>query len=159
DPFCFGVGSLLARDVGETERLCLPAPSAFSLACARLGWALQETSLTSLCGRPLERLALLLQPGSRLLALSADETTPGAFAAFLTARGFGPSRLHMLEALGGPRERRRETTAAAFDFADVQPLNLVGVELAAGPGARIIPLACGLPDEAFEHDGQITKRE
>ncbi|CAN7325542.1 precorrin-6y C5,15-methyltransferase (decarboxylating) subunit CbiE [Phenylobacterium sp. LjRoot225] len=159
DPFCFGVGALLARHVAETERLCLPAPSAFALACARLGWSAQESSQVSLCGRPLEPLAPLLQPGRRLMVLSADESTPAALAAYLAERGFGPSRLHVLEALGGPHERRRATTAAAFDLADIQPLNLVAVEVAAGPGARIIPLACGLPDEAFEHDGLITKRE
>ena len=159
DPFCFGVGALLSRHVVERERICLPAPSAFALACARLGWAAQETSQVSLCGRPLEPLAPLLQPGRRLLALSADATTPAALAAYLTTRGFGPSRLHVLEALGGRNERHRSIGAAAFDLADVQPLNLVGVEVAAGPGARVIALACGLPDAAFEHDGQITKRE
>lgn len=159
DPFCFGVGVLLARHVAETERLCLPAPSAFALACARLGWSAQETSQISLCGRPLEPLAPLLQPGRRLLVLSADETTPSALAAYLAGRGFGPSRLHVLEALGGPKERRRVVSAAAFELADIQPLNLVGVEVVAAPGARVIPLASGLPDEAFEHDGQITKRE
>ncbi len=159
DPFCFGVGVTLARHVAQDELFCLPAPSAFALACARLGWAAQDTAQVSLCGRPLEPLAPLLQPNRRLLALSADETTPAQLAAYLAARGFGSSTLHVLEALGGPKERRRSTTAAAFDLADVQPLNLVGIEVVAGPGARVIPLACGLPDEAFEHDGQITKRE
>jgi precorrin-6Y C5,15-methyltransferase (decarboxylating) len=159
DPFCFGVGALLARHVAETEWICLPAPSAFALACARLSWSAQETSQVSLCGRPLATLAPLLQPGRRLLVLSADAVTPAALAGYLAGRGFGPSRLQVLEALGGPNERRRAATAAAFDLADVQSLNLVGVEVAAGPGARIIPLACGLPDAAFEHDGLITKRE
>ena len=159
DPFCFGVGVTLARHVPAAERLCLPAPSAFALACARLGWSAQETSHISLCGRPLEALAPLLQPNRRVLALSADETTPAALAAYLSARGLGSSRLHVLEALGGPRERRRSTAAATFDFDDVQPLNLVAIEVVAERGARVIPLACGLPDDAFEHDGQITKRE
>lgn len=159
DPFCFGVGVTLVRHVAPDELLCLPAPSAIALACARLCWAAQDTTQVSLCGRPLELLAPLLQPNRRLLALSADETTPAALAAYLVARGFGLSRLHVLEALGGPRERRRSTTAAAFDLAEIQPLNLVGIEVVAGPDARVIPLACGLSDEAFEHDGQITKRE
>lgn len=159
DPFCFGIGVTLARHADKGEWLCLPAPSAFALACARLGWAAQEISQVSVCGRPLEPLAPLLQPGRRLLALSADETTPRTLAAYLTGRGFGPSRLHVLEALGGPHERRRAVTADAFDLAEIHPLNLTGVEVMAGPGAQIVPLACGLPDEAFEHDGQITKRE
>ncbi len=159
DPFWFGVGSLLARDVPAEERLCLPAPSAFSLACARLGWALQEVATISFCGRPLAALAPLLQPGARILALSADAGTPAATAALLRDRGFGPTALHVLEALGGPRERIRSTTAQDFAANEIAALNLIALEVAAGPGARVIPLAPGLPDDAFEHDGQITKRE
>jgi len=159
DPFCFGVGAVLAREVDAAERLCLPAPSAFALACARLGWAAQDLSLLSLCGRPMELLARELQPGRRLLVLSADETTPAALAGYLSGRGFGPSALHVLEALGGAGERCRTTSADAFDLPGIQRLNLVAVEVAAGPDPQIIPLASGLPDDAFEHDGQITKRE
>jgi precorrin-6Y C5,15-methyltransferase (decarboxylating) len=158
DPFCYGVGTKLLRHVTPEETLCLPAPSAFSLACARLGWSLQDTGTITFCGRPIEPIAPLLQPGARLLAFSADATTPAAVAALLRRRGFGKSVFHVLEALGGPRERVRTTTAAAFDF-EVDALNLTGIEVVAGPEAQIIPLASGLADEAFEHDGQITKRE
>jgi len=159
DPFCYGVGTKLLRHVPAEETLCLPAPSAFSLACARLGWALQETATISFCGRPIEPIAPLLQPGARILALSADAATPSGLAAYLRSHGFGPSTLHLLEALGGPRERLRRATAERFDLDGVDALNLVAIEVAAGPGAQVIPLAAGLPDEAFEHDGQITKRE
>jgi precorrin-6Y C5,15-methyltransferase (decarboxylating) len=158
DPFCYGVGTKLLRHIPAEETLCLPSPSAFSLACARLGWSLQDTGTITFCGRPIEPIAPLLQPGARLLALSADATTPAAVAALLRKRGFGKSVFHVLEALGGPRERVRTTTAAAFDFG-VDALNLTGIEVVAGPDAQIIPLASGLADEAFEHDGQITKRE
>ncbi|HTR17029.1 MAG TPA: precorrin-6y C5,15-methyltransferase (decarboxylating) subunit CbiE [Acetobacteraceae bacterium] len=159
DPYCFGVGASLARIVPPEETLCLPAPSAFSLACARLGWAAQEVAQLSFCGRPLEAVLPRLQPGARLLALSADATTPAALAALLRAHGFGPSRLWLLESLGGPRERVRVCTAEDGPPEGIDPLNLVAMEVVAAPGARIIPLACGLPDALFEHDGQITKRE
>ena len=36
---------------------------------------------------------------------------------------------------------------------------MVGVEVIAAAGARIIAYAPGLADDLFEHDGQITKRE
>ncbi len=159
DPYCYGVGTLLARHVPTAETSCLPAPSAFSLACARLGWTLQDCATISLCGHPIETLALLLQPNARVLALSADAATPAAVASYLSTRGFGGSILHVLEAIGGPHERTRTTTAAAFDSCDVHSLNMLAVEVVAGPGTRAIPLAAGLPDEMFEHDGQITKRE
>jgi precorrin-6Y C5,15-methyltransferase (decarboxylating) len=159
DPYCFGVGALLSAHVPVEETVCVPAPSSLSLACARLGWALDDAATVSLCGRPLETLAPSLQPNRRVLVLSADATTPAAVARYLSTRGFGQSRLHVLEALGGPRERIRTATADDFGFNDVEALNLIAIEVEADEGAGIIPLASGLPDEMFEHDGQITKRE
>ncbi len=159
DPYCYGVGTALAGLVPLAEMVCLPAPSAFSLACARLGWALQDVATVSFCGRPLEAAIPLLQGGRRLLALSADESTPGALAALLTARGFGGSVLHVMEALGGSWERTRRCVAGEGVPADVDALNLVGVEMVAGADAMVVPGAAGLVDAVFEHDGQLTKRE
>ena len=160
DPFCDGVGAMLAARVPANEFLSLPAPSSLSLALSRLGWPMRQTATISFCGRPLARLAPLLQPGRRILALSADGSTPAALAEYLCARGFGRSVLHVMEALGGPRERVRTTAAKDFqNIGECGALNLVAMELVAAPDARIIPLTTGLPDELFEHDGQITKRE
>ena len=159
DPFDHGVGAQLARAFPMDEMLCIPAASAFSLACARLGWARQHTRTLSFCGRPISPLVRALHPGQRIIALSADGHTPAAVARCLRERGFGSSRFHVLESLGGPRERIREGSASDFAADDVQPLNVVAIEVQADPGARVIPLSCGLDDELFEHDGQITKRE
>ena len=159
DPFEFGVGSVLAALVAAGEWRCLPAPSAFALACARLGWARQDVACLSFCGRPVAALLPHLHPGRRILALSADAATPGEVAALLAARGFGPSPLHVLEALGATRERVRVARASDGVRGDIDPLNLLGIEVVAGPGARVIPLGAGLDDALFEHDGQITKRE
>jgi len=160
DPFCDGVGAMLAARVPADEFLSLPAPSSLSLALSRLGWKMRQTATISFCGRPLARLAPLLQPGRRVLALSADGTTPAAIADYLCARGFGRSMLHVMEALGGPRERVRSAVAQDFHaLGDCGALNLVAMELVADAGALVIPLSTGLPDDFFEHDGQITKRE
>ncbi|HEY6255333.1 MAG TPA: precorrin-6y C5,15-methyltransferase (decarboxylating) subunit CbiE [Xanthobacteraceae bacterium] len=159
DPYLYGIGALLARHVAPGETMVVPAPSAFSLAAARLGWALADCALVSLHGRELDRLRPHLQPGARVLALTSDGEGPAALAALLAASGFGGSQLIVLEALGGPRERIRATTAAAFDLGTVDPLNTVAIEVVAAAGARIIARAAGLPDSLFEHDGQITKRE
>jgi len=159
DPYWFGAGATLARHVPVAETQCIPAPSAFTLACAALGWALQDCVTLSFCGRGFGPLLPALQPGARILALSADADTPAAVAALVAARGFGPSRLWILEALGGPGHRIRTSSAAGFDMDGVHPLNMVAIEVAAAPGAQVIPLASGLPDDAFEHDGQLTKRE
>jgi len=159
DPFEHGVGSLLARQLPLGEWVSFPQPSAFSLVANRLGWALQDTQTIGLNGRAIERLLPLLQPGARILALSADSGTPRLTAAMLSERGFGPTRLTVLEALGGPRERVRTATAERFDLADTLALNTLAIEVAAVPGARILPLTPGLPDDWFESDGQLTKRE
>jgi precorrin-6Y C5,15-methyltransferase (decarboxylating) len=120
---------------------------------------LAETTLVSLHGRALDRVRPFLQPGARILALTSDGDAPAALAELLTQAGFGASRLTVLEALGGPRERLRSTTAAGFDLDGVNALNTVAVEAAAAPDARILSRTSGLADSLFEHDGQITKRE
>jgi precorrin-6B C5,15-methyltransferase / cobalt-precorrin-6B C5,C15-methyltransferase len=159
DPFFYGVGSTLAAQVTPDEIFCVPTPSSFGLAAGRLAWAQQDCALISLHGRSLERVIPILQPDARILALSWDETTPGKLAALLAARGMGDSRLIVCEAMGGPRERVRETRAAVFTFDDINPLNIVGIEIKAAPNAVILPLTAGLPDDLFEHDGLITKRD
>ena len=159
DPFLYGVGNLLVGAVPPEEIICLPAPSSPSLAASRLGWALQDARIVSLHGRDLARIVPELQPRAHLLCLTWNETTPGKLASLLVAHGLGGSRLHVLEALGGPRERIRHWRADQFDAADIDPLNVVAIDVVAGPEARLLPIAPGLPDDVFEHDGQITKRE
>jgi precorrin-6Y C5,15-methyltransferase (decarboxylating) len=159
DPFFYGVGDLMARNFARDEMFCIPAPSAFSLAAARLKWSQQDCALLSLHGRAFERLTPHLQPRARILALSWDETTPARLARHLVERGMGGSRLHVLERLGGPHERVRDARADAFALNDIAPLNTVAVEVEADGDAPVIPLAPGLPDEWFEHDGQLTKRD
>ena len=141
------------------EFVSLPSPSAFSLAANRLGWPLQNIETVSLHGRSLDLICPLLHPNRHILALTSDTDGPAQVAALLRASGFGGSRLTILEALGGPSERMRSTTAAAFDLTHISPLNVLAIEVEAGPQARILPLTPGLPDDVFEHDGQITKRE
>ncbi|MBC6416239.1 MAG: precorrin-6y C5,15-methyltransferase (decarboxylating) subunit CbiE [Rhodospirillales bacterium] len=159
DPFHYGIGTRLSTLIAPEELRSLPVPSAFSLAASKLAWNLPEVACVSLCGRPLESLAPHLQPDRRLLVLSADETTPGKVAAYLTGRGFGDSQITLLEALGGPDERLRGSRAKNFRIADTHRLNLLAIELSAAPEALVLPLSCGLPDSLFESDGQMTKRE
>jgi precorrin-6B C5,15-methyltransferase / cobalt-precorrin-6B C5,C15-methyltransferase len=159
DPFHYGIGVVLARTIAATEMNVVPSPSAFSLAAARLGWALPQTVLLSVHGRMLDLVRPHLQPGARILALTSDGDGPGAVAKLLAETGFGASQFTVLEALGGPRERIRGTRAAAFDLGAIDPLNTVAIEVDAAPDARVLARAAGLADSLFEHDGQITKRE
>ena len=159
DPFHFGVGKQIAAFVSSDEFVCLPQPSAFSLAAARMGWPLQDVSLVTLHGRALNGIIRHLQPGARILALSWDNATPRKLSELLTTHRMGKSRMTVLEAMGGARERIRHATASNFDIEEIQPLNTIAIEMVAELEAIIIPLAPGLDDDVFEHDGQLTKRE
>lgn len=159
DPMLFGVGATLARRIAPDEMRILPAPSAFSLAAARLGWALQDVETISLHGHPIDLIRPLLHPGRRILALTSDSDGPATVAALLADNGFGASQLAVLEALGGSNERLRTTTAAAFNLDKVNALNVLAISVESDPEARILPLATGMPNALFETDGQLTKRE
>ncbi len=159
DPLWYGVGAVLARRFPAGEMIILPRPSAFSLAAARLGWPLAEFAAISLHGRPLDTLRLHLAPGRRVMALSEDGATPAAAAALLTELGWGPSRLTVFSHLGGPREAVIALEARRWDERRVPDLNTIALECIAGPDARPLSRLAGLPDDAFENDGQLTKRE
>jgi precorrin-6Y C5,15-methyltransferase (decarboxylating) len=139
--------------------VCHPAPSSLSLAAARLGWALQDTEVVSLHGRDLQAIIRYLQPGRRVLALSWNGETPAELARLLLARGFGSSRLTVLEALGGPDERIRTCSARELGLTHVLDLNIVGLEVQAEAHAWVLPCRASLPDSAFENDGQLTKQD
>ena len=159
DPFHYGVGDMLLKEVSAEETVCLPQPSAFSLAASRLGWSLQDVSAISLHGRAFEIVVRYLQPGARILALAWDGETAGKLAHPLVERGMDPSKITVLENLCGPRERLRVATAAGFDMASIAPLNTIAVEIVAEADATVLPLAPGLDDVLFESDGQLTKRD
>jgi precorrin-6Y C5,15-methyltransferase (decarboxylating) len=159
DPFFYGIGATLAPQLTAGEFTCYPVPSSISLAAARLGWPLQDTEVVSLHGRDLHEILRYLQPGRHVIALSWDHRTPRELALLLSARGFGRSQLHVLEALGGPEERVRNSTASEFALGDVADLNLVALELVADEDATILPCRASLPDSALENDGQLTKQD
>ena len=159
DPMCFGVGELLARHFAPVEMQVLPAPSAISLVCARLGWSPVEVEPISLHARPQSLLHRHLAPRARLVVLSHDGETANQVAALLRARGFGPSRIWAFEHVGGRGERRIEASAASWQPATLAALNTLAIACAAGPEATIHAAVPGLPDDAFRSDGMLTKRE
>lgn len=159
DPFFHGVGVTLLRRMKADETVCYPSPSAFSLAASRLGWALQSAECVSLHGRSIDLLRPHLHSAARIIALTSDERDPPMIAKMLSDAGFGRSELTLLEAMGGAREKRRQCRVADFSFEDIDPLNVVAIDVIADRNARILPFARGLDEGLFEHDGQITKRE
>jgi len=159
DPMCYGIGVTLTRRIAIAEMTIIPSPSVFSLACSRLGWSLTDVDTLSLCGRDPALLNGVLYPEARLLLLSADGRTPATVAKLLTSKGFGDSKMVVLERMGGPKERLIEGVASSWNATDIADLNAIAINCISRnpliPPSRVP----GLPDTAYHHDGQLTKRE
>ncbi len=159
DPMHFGIGATLRRHFEAGEMRVIPSPSAFSLAANRLGWALQDVDQISLHGRPAETLVRYLQPTARIIALTSDASTIRQVAEIMQANGFGGSHIHVLEHMGGEAERVVQHTVEEIlegdqDFSD---FNTIGIRCIRAP--KFHALVPGLDDGAYEHDGQLTKKE
>ena len=152
DPLLHGIGGTLIRLFGPQRVTVLPHVSAVTLACARMGWTVHDTEVISVVtAQP----HTAVRRGGRAIVLSRDRTTVKTLATLLDAHGCPESELTILEQLGGRGERRHDGTAQQWAVAapaDIDDLNVVAVRYL--PDERVhFP-----PDEAFLHDGQITKQ-
>jgi len=159
DPLHFGIGTTLLKGIPIEEMTIIPGRSAFTLAAARLGWTRHEVECLTLHGRPLELLRSYLEPGAKLLALTDDGRAPAAIARLLTEAGYGESRLHVLERMDGAAEGEHSGTAATWRETTVDDFNTVAIDCVIGQNTPRYARSPGLPDDAFENDGQLTKRE
>ena len=159
DPLCYGIAAKLLRHLPIEEIWIKPALSTFSLICSRVGWSLPDIETLTIHGRPLEMLHTFVQPGAKLLVLNQDEGSPKQAAELLAARGFGKSQITVLEHLGGSKERQFSGQADSWSHPDGAALNAMAIECIAGTRANVLARIPGLPDDAFLHDGQLTKRE
>ena len=155
NPFWYGAGGTLADCLRASEWRAFPAPSTFAIAAARLGWRLEETHCVGLHAAPFERLLPHLGLGQRVVCLMRDAAAVTALAQWLDQRSFGKSTLWVMEARGGPNERIQSVHAADLAFNDMRAPVALAIEVAGGAGRQ---RSSGLPDDAFAHDGQITKR-
>ncbi|QSB12762.1 precorrin-6y C5,15-methyltransferase (decarboxylating) subunit CbiE [Natronosporangium hydrolyticum] len=159
DPLWFGIGAHLVRLLGRDRVRVLPHLSAITLACSRLGWPVEQVTVRSAVARDLDRVRRELVPGRLLLVLSPDATTPATLAQLLVDAGYGPSELTVLAALGSEHEQRIDGHAQQWHAGPADDLNIVAVRTVAAPDTRVLSTTPGLPDDAFEHDGALTKRE
>ena len=154
DPFWHGAGGSLAQQLPGGEWRAYPGVSLPSLAAARLGWRLEEVACLGLHAAPVEKLRRHLSEGARLIVTLRDGEAPAALGGYLALLGFGASVLHVMEHLGGPKERIRRH-AATDDLPRCGNLVACAIEVRGGKG---LPHCSGLADDLFDHDGQITKR-
>lgn len=155
DPFWHGAGGSLARHLEVGEWVSHPAPSTFALAANHLAWKLEEVLCLGLHAAPYTRLRPLLGYGTKVICTLRDGAAAAELAEWLLTQGFGTSNLTVLECLGGPHQRVRESDAHSFALQDIQTPVAVAIETA---GSKGLPQASGLADELFASDGQITKR-
>lgn len=158
DPMLHGIGATLARRLSPEQLLVHPHPSAFALACARLGWPAAEVELVSAVAQPAEVVSRVLQPRRRVVVYATGTRGAAQVAQVLRSRGFGPSRFVVLEQLGGENERVSESTAQEWGEREADQLHAIGIECMAEPDAHVLSRVPGLPDDAYESDGQLTKR-
>lgn len=159
DPSNYGVARKILEFTPTDEVEIVPHLSAFSLTAARLGWSLPDCDTLTLHGRPAAQLEAFIQPGVRLIALTENGATIAEVARRLVSRGYGQSTVTVLENVGGSQERQSSFVAADYRGTAYSDLNTVGIECVAGPGAALLSRVPGLPDDAYSHDGQLTKRE
>ncbi|GAB4348478.1 MAG: bifunctional cobalt-precorrin-7 (C(5))-methyltransferase/cobalt-precorrin-6B (C(15))-methyltransferase [Oricola sp.] len=156
DPLWYSVGAKILKGIGREEIVFHPQLSAFQYGSCRMGWSLPDVETLTVHGRAAEQIIPWFAPDVRMLLLTKDATSPGTVAKLLTERGYGPSKLTVLAALGGPNEARFEGVAESWNQ-EVPDFHLLAVECIAGPDAQVLPRT-GLPDDAFTHDGKLTKR-
>ena len=159
DPMNFGVARKILTFIPKSELSIITHLSAFSLAAARMGWSLPDCDCFTIHGRPVANLETFIQPDARLLVLTEDETSIAEVCRRLIARGFETSEITVLENMGGPKERVISFTANTVPHSDWSPLNSLAIHCKASRGAKIWSRVPGLPDDVFQHDGKITKRE
>lgn len=159
DPGHYGIAATLSRTIPISEMRVIPHPSGFSLAANHLGWPLQNVDCLSLHGRDLMRLQPFIEPANRLIALTSNGETVKLAASLLVERGFGSSIIHVLEHMGGSKQRIVVTTAEEVNEHSFADFNMMAIECIAGSNAVVRPRVPGLSNDAYVHDGQITKRE
>lgn len=156
DPFWYGAGASISRQLEKNEWRALPAPSTFSMVAARLGWSLDQVACLGLHAAPLSRLRPYLAPKNRIIVLLRDGGAVCDLARYLLDQGFSSTRITICESLGGPREKISEMSlddalSGAFDHPVCAAFEVLG-------DGTVLPMASGRCDALFDHDGQITKR-
>jgi precorrin-6B C5,15-methyltransferase / cobalt-precorrin-6B C5,C15-methyltransferase len=156
DPLVAGIGSTLVDMLGADAVHIHPAVSSVALARARMGWPEETTELIRLRGGDLDGVRRYLFPGQCLIILSRDGDSPAKVAQLVTDAGYGDSTITVLGDLDTEAESR--LVVMARDWTGRAPtLNVICVACAgAGSAASLAP---GLPDDIFDHDGQLTKRD
>jgi precorrin-6B C5,15-methyltransferase / cobalt-precorrin-6B C5,C15-methyltransferase len=159
DPMNYGPFRKLQQFIAFDEMTIIPHISAFSHAAARMGWSVPDCDCATIHGRPAAWFETFIQPEAKVILLTQDETSIAEVCRRLISRGFENSRITVLEKMGSEQERETRFAAHENPTLDWSPFNTLAIHCIASPNAKTFSRVGGLPDEAFAHDGQLTKRE
>src|SRR5258708_20513066 len=90
DPLLHGIGNTLIRMYGADRVAVLPHVSSVTLACSRVGWAVQDTDIISLVTAEPHTA---VRRGGQAVVMSRDGTSPATLARLLTDTGRRNSEL------------------------------------------------------------------
>ena len=157
DPMFHGIGTTLVRELGAEAIEVFPAPSSASLACARLGWALDRTPVVSLVTGPAGRegagaVVPAADAGRPFLVLCRDADSVTYVADALADRP-GTVLTALTNVGGGETGPCPESVARGTVAKPPTPAGNLTI-LAVEPSG---PARGWLPDAAFDTDGQLTK--
>jgi len=161
DPLTSGIGSTLIAMLGA-EMVCIhPWISSETFARARMRWPAETTQVVTAVGRDIGAVRRHLAPGAHIVVLCPDGTGPSELARLLVDEGCGESSITAWWHLGGPNEGSQ--TALARAWGDERTPDLVVACVVVDESGALARAAVGSTpghaESAFEHDGQLTKRD
>lgn len=166
DPGFFGIVRALLRMVDRKAVRVLPAPSAVSLAFARLGLPWDDAVVVSAHGRPLADAVGVVRTARKAAVLTSPDNPPEALGAALVEAGVAMDLVAVCSCLGADDETVVELTLAELAAGRFDPRSVV---VLVGPGGLPLVgwtpgdgkvLAWGMPEATFAHrGGMITKSE
>lgn len=164
DPLYYGIGRWFSKNFSLESLQFYPAVSSIQAACHRLGIALQDVTVVSLHGRPIESLRRALKRQQRLLILTDQYSQPQHLAQECIDAGFSESIVTVCENLGYRKEKitRFFVSALANQQHHFDSLHVSYIEVLGQGG--VMPEFPGIPDHHFATDaepgkGMISKRE
>lgn len=165
DPLFYGIGRWFGENFSADRLVFYPAVSSIQAACHKQGLSLQDVTVLSLHGRPLEKIRTQLKANTTLVILTDKNSQPQTLARECQAAGFAQSRLSVYENLGYEKERVQGFTVdelLALPEQSFDPLHVTIIHVKGRGG--VLPEFPGIPDEHYvtgaePGKGMISKRE
>ena len=164
DPLFFGIGAWVKRHFEQADVNFYPGVSSIQAACHQLGLSLQDVTVVSVHGRPINHLKRELRANRILALLTDNQSSPANIAQQCIELGFSDAKIVVCERLGYDDQNVSsfKVTDPALQSTDFDALH---VSIVFTHQSQVfVPEFPGIPDTEFITDkgngkGLITKRE